>query len=391
MNELKILTMNKIIICSYKLVGWNDKTTSFIQSKTKLDLQEVTHPYPTALSKQSEQTSGSTILLNVSSVGEIESTRPLTSFSIPETKIINTNNSYFNYNNNRSHLIDYNSAHNCEYNSIKCSLFNNKGYVVYSALGSFYIPMFVMIFFYWRIYLVASRTSRALKRGYKTTKCNGSHEERLTLRIHRGYLVDEIQTCGHTSQSTYSSTHCNDSNTLNTTTFTSSTSTKSRSTPTLKQQSQIDSQNSDQKQSTSKGKSGNAQEGTKQTGSGTSVTVGNVGGKRQMPITLYRSSRLTANLSPNTIEQNGGNRRMSPSGQSTLSLPSSSSPGSSREGSARSGKLAITRFSKRTSKYQAKRFHAETKAAKTVGIIVGGFILCWFVINLRVKPYLSRR
>jgi hypothetical protein len=369
------------------LVGWNDKTTSFIQSKTKLDLQEVTHPYPTALSKQSEQTSGSTILLNVSSVGEIESTRPLTSFSIPETKIINynnnkgnnnNNNSYFNYNNNRSHLIDYNNAHNCEYNSIKCSLFNNKGYVVYSALGSFYIPMFVMIFFYWRIYLVASRTSRALKRGYKTTKCNGSHDERLTLRIHRGYLVDEIQTCGQTSQSTYLSTHCNNSNTLNTTTFTSSASPKSRSTATLKQQSQIDSQNSDQKQSTSKGKSGNAQEGTKQTGSGTSAAVG----KRQMPITLYRSSRLTANLSPNTIQQNGGNRRMSPSSQSTLSLPSSSSPGSSREGSARSGKLAMTRFSKRTSKYQAKRFHAETKAAKTVGIIVGGFILCWFVIKL---------
>ncbi len=372
------------------MVGWNDKTTSFIQSKTKLDLEGVTHPYPTALSKQSEQTSGSTILLNVSSVGEIESTRPLTSLSIPETKIINNNNnngnnnnnnnSYFNYNNNRSHLIDYNSAHNCEYNSIKCSLFNNKGYVVYSALGSFYIPMFVMIFFYWRIYLVASRTSRALKRGYKTTKCNGSHDERLTLRIHRGYLVDEIQTYGQTSQPTYLSTHCNNSNTLNTTTFTSSTSPKPRSTSAHKQQ--IDSQNSDQKQSTSKEKSCNVQEGTKQTGSGTSAAVGNVGGKRQMPITLYRSSRLTANLSPNTIEQNGGNRRMSPSSQSTLSLPSSSSPGSSREGSARSGKLAMTRFSKRTSKYQAKRFHAETKAAKTVGIIVGGFILCWFVIKL---------
>ncbi len=32
--------------------------------------------------------------------------------------------------------------------------------------------------------------------------------------------------------------------------------------------------------------------------------------------------------------------------------------------------------------HQAKRFRAETKAAKTVGIIVGGFILCWFVIEL---------
>uniref|UniRef100_A0A0A1WL18 Octopamine receptor 1 n=1 Tax=Zeugodacus cucurbitae TaxID=28588 RepID=A0A0A1WL18_ZEUCU len=52
----------------------------------------------------------------------------------------------------------------------KCELTNDRGYVLYSALGSFYIPMFVMLFFYWRIYKAAVRTTRAIKQGFKTTK-----------------------------------------------------------------------------------------------------------------------------------------------------------------------------------------------------------------------------
>lgn len=52
----------------------------------------------------------------------------------------------------------------------KCELTNDRGYVVYSALGSFYIPMLVMLFFYWRIYKAAVRTTRAIKQGFKTTK-----------------------------------------------------------------------------------------------------------------------------------------------------------------------------------------------------------------------------
>lgn len=276
-------------------------------------------------------------------------------------------------NKNLQNIDNVYNTRDCSPARTKCALFQNKGYVIYSALGSFYIPMFVMVFFYWRIYRVASSTSKALRRGYKTTKCNGSHDERLTLRIHRGYN-DENQSCGNPNASTYLSTH-NDNNTLNTTTF-CATSAKPRS-PNLRP-NLSDSQSIEHNQSTR----GKRNRESKQTTRGTITGATASGGKKQMPITLYRSARLTANstLSPNNCEQNSQNRRMSPSNQSTLSLPSSSSPCSSREGSARSGKLAMTRFSKRTSKYQAKRFHAETKAAKTVGIIVGGFILCWSVI-----------
>lgn len=51
-----------------------------------------------------------------------------------------------------------------------CELTNDPGYVVYSALGSFFIPMFVMLFFYWRIYRAAIETTKAINQGFRTTK-----------------------------------------------------------------------------------------------------------------------------------------------------------------------------------------------------------------------------
>lgn len=41
-----------------------------------------------------------------------------------------------------------------------------------SALGSFYLPMLVMLFFYWRIYNAAVSTTRAIKQGFRTTKAS---------------------------------------------------------------------------------------------------------------------------------------------------------------------------------------------------------------------------
>jgi octopamine receptor len=76
-----------------------------------------------------------------------------------------------------------------------CELTNDAGYVVYSALGSFYLPMFVMLFFYWRIYRAAVQTTRAINQGFRTTKGsrtigNRFDEQRLTLRIHRLVLYE---------------------------------------------------------------------------------------------------------------------------------------------------------------------------------------------------------
>lgn len=51
------------------------------------------------------------------------------------------------------------------------------------------------------------------------------------------------------------------------------------------------------------------------------------------------------------------------------------------------GKPGRRRGAKRTSRWHAKRLHAETKAAKTVAIIIGGFIFCWLPF---FTAYLSR-
>lgn len=56
----------------------------------------------------------------------------------------------------------------------QCTLFMNPGYVIYSACGSFFLPMIFMCFCYFRIYLVASRNQSAMNRGYVDTGHKGT-------------------------------------------------------------------------------------------------------------------------------------------------------------------------------------------------------------------------
>lgn len=68
-----------------------------------------------------------------------------------------------------------------------CNVNTEKGYVLFSAIGSFYLPTLVILAVYWRIYRAAVKQTKFLESGTKTDKSTPSlSNEVLTLRVHVG-------------------------------------------------------------------------------------------------------------------------------------------------------------------------------------------------------------
>ncbi|KAF6217029.1 hypothetical protein GE061_001382 [Apolygus lucorum] len=69
----------------------------------------------------------------------------------------------------------------------KCPFTDSLGYLIFSSTISFYLPLFVMVFTYYRIYRAAVEQTRSLKLGTKQVMMNVARGEmELTLRIHKG-------------------------------------------------------------------------------------------------------------------------------------------------------------------------------------------------------------
>ncbi|XP_067138735.1 dopamine receptor 2-like [Centruroides vittatus] len=72
----------------------------------------------------------------------------------------------------------------------QCEFTEDIGYLVFSSTISFYGPLTVMLFTYYRIYKAAAAQTRCLKLGEKQIQSvNGEHCTFLTLRIHRGGML----------------------------------------------------------------------------------------------------------------------------------------------------------------------------------------------------------
>ncbi|XP_078094627.1 alpha-1A adrenergic receptor [Mustelus asterias] len=63
-----------------------------------------------------------------------------------------------------------------------CKVTEEPGYVLFSAFGSFYVPLTIILVMYCRVYIVARRETRSLRVGRKRER---SREDEVTLRIHR--------------------------------------------------------------------------------------------------------------------------------------------------------------------------------------------------------------
>ena len=377
-------------------------------------------------------------------------------------------------------MSSYRSTTNHSSTALECILFDSRGYVTYSALGSFFIPMLVMIFFYWRIYKVASETTRALNRGYISGKPiqttagsggmsggttgsgsshsgNGDREVKLTLRVHRGYWAKEepgdsagqkrlsarsmlvttggrgsatsggstaaqlLHTPDHSSAAHNKSLKCvrrvvdfcrmvGDKQTITRTQSEQKIEMRPMRNPRLSGEDQMPSMGG-----SAGGDVGKAlvpcstSNGTYQQQTKPMPTVIRSSPEHSRDETEDENQNDSSNLTKTKKVNNGSAESTKLGGktprQSTRSVATSNSLAGSRKCSTPSNGSAVTltitpaqtagpkspsklplgSWSRGrgagaggTGRVQAKRFRAETKAAKTVGIIVGGFIFCWF-------------
>ncbi|XP_043917928.1 alpha-1D adrenergic receptor-like [Protopterus annectens] len=76
-----------------------------------------------------------------------------------------------------------------------CSITEEPGYALFSSLFSFYLPMMVILVMYFRIYIVARRTTKNLEAGVMTER-NKSME--VVLRVHCRSVLEEVSASSRT-------------------------------------------------------------------------------------------------------------------------------------------------------------------------------------------------
>ena len=227
-------------------------------------------------------------------------------------------------------------VNNCDL--LKCELNLESGYVLYSALGSFFIPTFIMLFFYLRIYIAASKTQQAIKKGFRVSRRkNGgkgfSDETNVTLRIHRGRASLRSE-----NDSPYRGRKpIQQIPKINTTT----------SIESIQKQAESNGQNSKH----------------------FPLSINVIKLRNSSSNLLPHKNKRPSIMRRETVATMGVNSNMcEPNNSTSTHIP---------YGSDNSGSKKVSKMGKRNIKTQVKRIRMETKAAKTLSIVVGCFIVCW--------------
>ncbi|XP_034044751.1 alpha-1D adrenergic receptor [Thalassophryne amazonica] len=81
-----------------------------------------------------------------------------------------------------------------------CRITEEPGYAIFSSLFSFYLPLLVILFMYFRVYVVARRTTKSLEAGVKRER---SKSVEVVLRIHCRNAPDEARASSSKSNKTH--------------------------------------------------------------------------------------------------------------------------------------------------------------------------------------------
>lgn len=338
------------VICLPPLIGWND-------------------------SSQTEDSEFTSTLHN----STFANVSVLTDSVNERTHELSTNFSFYVSRDGFSNFTDaYNKSNNCSREDFPtCELTPTKGYRIYASMGSFFIPMLIMVFFYFRIYLTALQTAASIRKGVLTMRTsnelaqhNGYGDEEMHLRVHRG---------GSNSLSRYPSGKNYDWHRSSQRQTNGDGSRSPRLRESREQSSPVTTPNLRES-------NGRAHLIVK-----SDVTNGDH--ERRItwhtnifrPVTEHLRKSFRKKYTGEDVTEMQVLKQTNGSGVSKPKEPdikgddsSSWSPLRVLKRSPRRCKLLIRENRSVSVKGHARKFKREAKAAKTLAIIVGAFIICWF-------------